>query len=326
MSYGRDGGRRPAADIRGSIRAGVLGLAAAIGLMVLSAAWYTVDANEKAVVLRFGRYLATSDPGLHFCIPLVDRVYKADMRERTMRLPVNREEGAAAVPMSDDALMLTGDLNAAAVEWSLQWRVDDPVRYLFTFHHDRIDHDVYMEQIVSVVARSVMNRLVGDYSFDEVLTQKRSEIGRMARDATQSVLDQYQCGVTISDLQMQRITPPESVRSAFAAVNAAVQTRDRFINEARTQRNAEIPRARAERDRLIQEAQGYADRRRAEVRGEIDALRARYEQFARAPEETRQRMYLESLESVLSSVEQKMIIDADLQQVLPLLNLNEEKD
>ncbi len=296
---------------------------AVILLLLLSKSWYTVEPNEKAVVLRFGSYTSTSEPGLHFCIPFVDQVLKANMRERSMRLPVNREEDSGKSTVSDDALMLTGDLNAASVEWTLQWRVSDPVKYVITFHQDGVDHDQYLENIISVVARTVMNRLVGDYSFDEVLTQKRTEIGHEAREATQQMLDKYECGITISDLQMQRITPPERVRAAFASVNAAEQTKDKFVNEAKTQRNTKIPQALADRDKLIQEARGYADRRRAEVRGEIDALMAQYEQFARAPEETRQRMYLESLEKVLSSVENKTIIDSDLQQLLPLLNLNE---
>ncbi len=310
-------------DVKRNIGLAAIGLGAVILLMLLSKSWYTVEPNEKAVVLRFGEYASTSDPGLHFCIPLVDTILKADMRERSLRLPVNREEGSYKPETRVEDLILTGDLNAAAVEWSLQWRVADPRQYLFTFYHEGVDQDLYLERIVSVVARTVMNRLVGDYSFDEVLTQKRSEIGQAAHDATQKMLDQYECGISITSLQMQRITPPEKVRQSFAAVNAAVQTKDKFVNEANEMRNELIPKARANRDKSIQEARGYADRRRAEVKGEIDALMAQYEQFAKAPEETRQRLYLESLEKVLSSVQNKTIIDSDMKQLLPLLNLNE---
>ena len=312
-------------EVRRGITLAILGLGVIVIFFVGSRLWYTVDPSEKAVVLRFGNYLFTADPGLHFCIPLVDTILTADMRERTLRLPTGGEgDRPPGRSNNDDVLMLTGDLNAAAVEWTLQWRVDDPKQYLFTFHHPLVDQDRYLEHIVTIIGRTVMNRLVGDYSIDEVLTEKRAEIGQQAREATQAMLDQYACGITITALQMQRVTPPEQVKASFAAVNEAVQTKDKFVNEANKERNIRIPKARADRDKLIQEARGYADRRRSEVKGEIDALMAQYRQFAKAPAETRQRLYLESLEKVLSSVKNKTIIDSDLNQLLPLLNLNEE--
>ena len=310
-------------DMKRNISLVLIALGVVILFPLLSKSWYTVEANEKAVVLRFGSYAATSDPGLHFCIPFVDTILKANMRERSLRLPVGSEDGQSTGRISDDdTLMLTGDLNAASVEWSLQWRVDDPQQYLFTFHHDGVDHDRYLEHIIAIIGRTVMNRLVGDYSIDEVLTQRRAEIGQKALDATQLMLDQYECGISITALQMQRVTPPEQVKPSFAAVNEAVQTKDKFVNEANKERNTRIPKAHADRDKAIQEARGYADRRRAEVKGEIDALMAQYEQFAKAPDETRQRLYLESLGKVLKVVKNKTIIDSDLPQLLPLLNLN----
>jgi len=314
-------------DVRRNISLAVFGLGAVIVALVLSRSWYTVEANEKAVVLRFGSYASTSDPGLHFCVPFVDQVLKADIRERTLRLPVGGTEGRRSSRLDDDdVLMLTGDLNAAAVEWTMQWRVNDPQQYLFAFHHDGVDHDLYLEEIIKIVGRTVMNRLVGDYSIDEVLTQKRAEIGQAAHDATQAMLDQYECGISITSLQMQRVTPPDQVKPSFAAVNEAVQTKDKYVNEATKEKNTKIPQALADKDKLIQEARGYADRRRAEVKGEIDALMAQYEQYAKAPKETRQRLYLEAMERVMSSVENKTIIDSDMQQLLPLLNLNGEKN
>ena len=168
-----------------------------------------------------------------------------------------------------------------------------------------------------------MNRLVGDYSIDEVLTGKRNEIREQALEATQNMLDKYECGIRITDLQLQRVTPPEQVKASFAAVNEAVQTRDKLENEANKEKNTLLPKARADRDKAIREAEGYSARRRSEVKGEIDALMAQYEQYAKAPEETRQRLYLESMEKVMSAVKNKTIIDSDLQQLLPLLNLNE---
>ncbi|MCA9036589.1 MAG: FtsH protease activity modulator HflK [Planctomycetaceae bacterium] len=307
----------------------VLALVATIVTVLVlgSRSMYSVEPSERAVVLRFGKFLTTSEPGLHFCIPFVDEVLSVDMRERTLRLPIGAESSRVAPDVSEeDVLMLTGDLNAAAVEWTVQWQISDPQQYLFTFHDSSLEQDEYLQGVISVVGRTVMNRLVGDYSIDEVLTGKRSEIGQEAELATQRILDTYECGIRITDLQMQRVTPPEQVKPSFAAVNEAVQLRDKYINEASRERNELIPKANAERDKAIREAEGYAARRRSEVKGEIDSLMAQYEQYAKAPEETRRRLYLESMERVLSSVKDKTIIDSDLNQLLPLLQLDRDND
>jgi len=279
---------------------------------------YTVEPNEQAVVMRFGRYHATTLPGLHFKIPLVDSVLKVSIEERSMRLPVGDKGERAGQIDEADTLMLTGDLNAASVEWTVQWKVSEPKEYLFAFE------DQYLfERVVRTVAQAVMNRLIGDYSIDEILTAKRAEVATAARKATQGILDEYGCGVTITDLQMQRVTPPAKVKPSFDQVNAAIQQRDRLESEANRERNQRLPEARANRDKLIKEADGYAARRRAEVEGEISALRAKYSAYEQAPEVTRQRLYLETMQKVLESVDQKVILDSDLQQILPLLQLND---
>lgn len=311
-------------DVAKATRLIVLGGIALAIIMVTAKSIYTVQPNELAVVMRFGRYTSTEEPGLHFCIPFVDQVITADARERTIRMPFGIADGRPQGNVDDDSvLMLTGDLNAAAVEWTVQWLVSDPKQYLFTFHSEYHDQDEYIQAIISIVGRTVMNRLVGDYSIDEVLTEQRMEIRQSALEATQAMLDKYECGIRITDLQLQRVTPPIQVKASFAAVNEAAQTRVKLENEANKEKNTLLPTARAARDKSIREAEGYAARRRSEVKGEIDALMAQYEQFAKAPEETRQRLYLESLEKVFSSVKNKTIIDADLNQFLPLLNLSE---
>ncbi|APZ90897.1 FtsH protease activity modulator HflK [Fuerstiella marisgermanici] len=293
-------------------------------ILLVTRSMYTVQPSEQAVVLRFGKYHSTSVMGLHFCIPFVDEVLKVEVRERTLRLPfgVEGEDRPVAVK-EEDVLMLTGDLNAAVVEWALQWQVADPQKYLFTFHRDQVDQDQFLQYIITAVSRTVMNRLVGDYSIGEVLTSKREEISFKATEATQQLLDRYDCGIRVTNLQLQRVLPPEQVRASYAAINEADQTRDKLENEAQKEKNTLLPQAQAERDKAIREAEGYAARRRSEVKGEIDALMVQYEQFAKAPEETRQRLYLEALEKVMSNVENKTIIDSDLQQLLPLLNLSE---
>lgn len=324
-------------DIAKATRIVLIAFAVLAVVIIGSRSFYTVQPNEQAVVLRFGKYSSTELPGLHFAIPFVDTVLTADMRERTIRLPFGVENGSTAVPRNarynddgEDNLMLTGNLNPVSVEWTIQWRVADPKDYLFRFYYEdhpefrRTDQDEFLQNVVSQVGRSVMNQVIGDYSFDEVLTTMRSEIRTKAHEQTQALIDSLACGIRITDLQLQRVVPPKEVSKSFAAVNEAAQTRVKLMNEANKERNSRLPQARADRDKAIRAAEGYADRRRAEVKGEIDALLAQYEEYRQSPRETRQRLYLESMQRVLSNVESKTIIDSDLKQMLPLLNLNKE--
>lgn len=302
----------------------VIVLVMVVLLMIQSV--YTVNPDEKAVVLRFGKYHQTMGPGLQFCIPLVDRVELVSVRERSLLLPFG--EGAdrprdSEEELQEKSLVLTGDLNAARVEWTVQWNVTaEPQQFLFRFHQE--DDPEYPQEIIKTVAQSVMNRLVGDYSIDEVLTVGRKEIEGKALDQTQEILTGYDCGVEIVALQMQQVNPPLSVKPAFDAVNTSIQHKDELINEANQERFKLLPEAQAEKNKLVNEAQGYANRRRSETDGEIEALRAQFSEYKLAPEETRQRLYLEALEEIFGSVESKVIVDADLQgSVLPLLQLEQ---
>jgi len=287
---------------------------------VLSQGLYTVAPHEKAVVLRFGKYHATVEPGLQFCLPLIDEVYKVSIEERSLRLPFASGQDRPRHGEEDLTLMLTADLNAASVEWTVQWQVSMPDAYLFRFYQESDPN--YPERVITTVAQTVMNRLVGDYSIDEVLTEKRGEIAELARQSTQKMLDDYHCGIAIRDLQMQRVSPPEKVRPAFDQVNASIQKRDQAENEANKERNRLLPAALAEKDKLIRTAQGYADRKRAEANGEINALMARYEAYKKAPEVTRQRLYIESMQKVLGQVDTKVILESGVgKQLLPLLSV-----
>ena len=178
------------------------------------------------------------------------------------------------------------------------------------------ENDRFAENLLTTVARTVMNQLVGDYSFDEVIGAKRSDIAFKARDDSQRILDAYACGITVTALQMQRVIPPNRVKPAFDKVNASIQEKQKLENEAEATRNKLIPEARANRDKLIREAEGYASRRQAEANGEIEALLAKYHAYERAPEITRQRLYLEAMQDVLQGVKNKTIIDSDLKQLV----------
>ena len=284
---------------------------------------YTVAPYEEAVVLRFGRYFSTSEPGLHFCIPVVDKVLKVNMAEHSLNLPVGIRGSRSVGRLSseEETLVLTGGLNAASVEWTVQWKVADPSGYLFSFY-DRNNED-YVQDVIAMASRTVMNRLIGDYSINEILTEKRGEISEKAREATEKILNKYDCGVSIQALQMQRVTPPDRVKPSFDAVNSSIQERKRLENEANKEKARILPAAYAGKDKLIRGAEGYADRRRAEASGEIAALLAKYRAYQKAPEVTRQRLYLEAMQEILSEVGDKVIIDGDLSSVLPLLQLNQ---
>jgi membrane protease subunit HflK len=295
-------------------------------LWLLSDLTYTVRPYEQAVVLRLGKYHANTAPGLHFKVPLVDQVMKVSVEEHGLRLPygqVSRAEDPinASLRPEDETLMLTGDLNTASVEWTVQWKVTEPSQFLFRFPLEEHDN-LFAEDLLTTVARTVMNRLVGDYSFDEVIASKRSDIASDARRDVQRILDGYECGITVTALQMQRVIPPDRVKPAFDKVNASIQQKQKLENDAEASRNKLIPEARANRDKLIRDAEGYAARRRAEANGEIEALLAKYHAYQRAPEITRQRLYLEAMEETLSGAKDKIIIDSDLKNLFPLLNLD----
>ena len=302
----------------------IVGLILALWLM--SDISYTVKPYEQAVVLRFGKYHATTLPGLHFKVPLVDQVMKVSVEEHGLRLPFGRPSHAEEEPfepqrhVEEETLMLTGDLNTASVEWTVQWKVTEPSQFLFRFPLD--ENNRFAENLLTTVSRTVMNQMVGDYSFDEVIGAKRSDIAFKARDDSQRILDAYACGITVTALQMQRVIPPERVKPAFDKVNASIQQKQKLENEAEATRNQLIPEARASRDGMIREAEGYASRRRAEANGEIEALLSKYHAYQRAPEITRQRLYLEAMQEILLGVKNKTIIDSELKQILPFLNLD----
>ncbi len=300
-------------------------LIAAVFLVVYIAwnGFFTVKEYEQAVVMRFGKYSRTVGPGLQFKFPGVERRVLVDVSEKSMRLPGGNTEaapGSLGYELENEekshALILTGDLYAAVVEWNVFWRVAEPEKFVFSFNEEHI------RRALVAVARSTMHRIVGDYSADEILTGKREEIAIAALKEMKKVTEMFDAGIEITDLQLQRITPPDVVKPSFDLVNASIQQRDQLVNEARRERNGLIPMARAQSDKLIREAEGYGARRLAEAEGEISALLAKYASYRLAPEITRQRMYLETMEKIFSAEGKKIILDDSLKGMLPLLDLN----
>jgi membrane protease subunit HflK len=305
------------------------GLAAIVAIStILYLAWsgfYTVREYEKAVVLRWGKYYTTAEPGLHFKLPWIDERILVDCSERTLRLPWGTSELAQrGAPLSidrdepEEMLILTGDLYAAVVEWNVIWRVAEPRDFALRLN------DEEAQSIINAVARSTMHRIIGDYAADEILTGKREEIALSALAELKANLEALQSGIMIVDLQMQRAIPPDRVKPAFDEVNASIQQRDKLVNEARRERNQMLPLALASQDKSIREAEGYASRRKSEAEGEIAALLAKYQAYQKAPDLTRRRLYLETMERVLSNSGPKVILDGSMPSPLPLLPLEKE--
>ena len=209
--------------------------------------------------------------------------------------------------------MLTGDLNVAVVEWITQYRVSDP--YLFMFKV-RNPQDTFRD-----MNEAVMRSVVGDRSVSEVLTIGRQEIASEVERRLQEMTDQYEMGIRVEQIVLQDVNPPEPVKPSFNEVNQAQQERERMINEARSDFNRVVPRARGEAEQTIFAAEGYATDRVNRAEGDAARFRSVYEAYRRAPEVTRRRLYLETMLDLLPSIRQKVIIDQDLNGLLPLLNL-----
>jgi len=291
-------------------------------IVVLTVAWstlYQVEPEEVGVILRFGEFIKITDPGLHMKIPFVDTVtpvpvqrqLKQEFGFRTVDAGVRST--FTAQNMEDEALMLTGDLNVAVVEWIVQYRVSDPYQFLFRVRN--------VEDTFRDMNEAIMREVVGDRTVTEVLTVGRQDIETTVRDQLQELANQYETGITVDQVVLQDVNPPDPVKPSWDEVNQAQQQRDRLINEAQTRYNQVIPRATGEAQQTILQAEGYELNRVNRAEGDASRFVAVYEEYRRAPDVTRQRLYLETMQSLLPKLGGKLFLDEDAQGVLPLLPL-----
>ena len=302
-----------------------------VGLWFFEQTFYSVKADEEGVLLRFGAHVASTDPGLHMKFPWpVDRAIRVPIRRvKTLEfgfatLEAGRQTRYRSPSMADAdmARMLTGDLNLAHVEWIVQYRISDAAKFLFKIGGARSQTEA-VEDTIRDVAETAVRKLVGDVSVDEVLTIGRDRVATDAKLEIQKYLDGFDCGIQIVTVKLQTVSPPEPVKDAFDAVNRARQNKERVVNEARGERNRLIPEARGLRDRAIAEAEGYHQRVVKTARGRANAFLSKLAEYKKAPEVTRARLYLETMEEVLAEVRNVVIIDDSVGGVLPLLNLDE---
>ena len=304
----------------GIVRIGVLLL---LILVALLTSMYTVGPEEIGVVLRFGHYVRSTEPGLHFKFPFgVENVTKVPV-QRQLKQEFGFRTRSAGV-RSDytkrgyegEANMLTGDLNAADVEWVVQYRVVDAEKFLFRVRN--------VQPTFRDMSEAVMRGVVGDRTVNEVLTVGRQEVADQVEQGLQLLCEQYETGIKVEQVVLQDVNPPDAVKPSFNEVNEAQQEKEKLINQAQAEYNRVIPRAYGEAQKTIQQAEGYLLDRVNRARGDSARFSALYQSYRLAPEVTRKRIYLETMNKVLPKVSRKIVIDDDIRGLLPLLNLGEQ--
>ena len=315
----RGGEKLPRVDLSG--RLALLGVVAALLLWGAASSFYQVNPEETGVVLRFGKYVGLAQPGLNFRLPFgIDRVYmvktgrnyKEEFGFRTAST-----SGARTVykpdAFDDESLTLTGDLNVSDIEWIVQFQIIDPFKFLFNIKDPRA--------AIRDVSEAVVRRVVGNSNVTQVLTTDRALLAADIERETQAVLKNYDIGVRIVTIKFQDVNPPAPVKTAFNEVNEAEQQRESLILNAREEYNREVPKARGVARSQILEAEGYAVERINRAEGERTRFLALLEEYRKAPEVTRTRLYLETMEQILPRIREIYIMDKEGNGALPLLPL-----
>ena len=293
-------------------------------VILLYGSIYQISPDEMGVIQRFGKFVRTTDPGLHFKLPFgiealtkvpVQQQLKHEFGFRTTS-PGVRSEFVVTPDAQKEAVMLTGDLNVLNVEWIVQYKIKDSYKYLFKMRE--------AEATFRDMNEAVVRRVIGDNSVDEVLTTGRDRLAHEAKESLQNLCNLYEIGLEISQLIFQDINPPEPVKPSFNEVNESLQEKERKINEAWAEYNNEIPKATGVAEQAIRAAEGYAMERVNNAKGDASRFTAVYQEYARAPLVTRKRLYLETINDVMQKIGKKIIMDGQQKNLLPLLNLNEE--
>ena len=293
------------------------------GLTVLESL-YTVPSDSVGVVLRFGKYIKEVDPGLAYKIPWgIDSVLILPVRRQLKQefgftTPGGTNASQGSIDPEREKAMVTGDLNAVQVEWVVQYRISAPFDFLFKVRN--------AEMTLRAISESVMREVVGDRTVDEVLTIGRQEIESESLVKMQNLAKKYDVGVSIDQVQLKNVNPPDPVQDSFNEVNQAQQEKERLIYDARREYNKSIPLALGTKDRSIQEAEGYRIQRVNRAQGDAARFNSVLVQYLKAPEVTKFRIYLETLQNALNSVASKTFVDENLKSILPLLKSPEKKE
>ena len=297
---------------------------AVVAIVFILTMGFTVEPEETGLVLRFGRFTRQVPSGLHVKLPWpvetvvkvpVERQLKEEFGFRTSEINSGKATTYDPAEYADESLMLTGDLNVAVVEWTAQFRVRDPYKFLFKVREVR--------KTFRDMNETVMREVVGDRGVNEVLTVGRQEIAAEVERRLQALCDQYETGIKVEQIVLQNVNPPDAVKPSFNEVNQAQQEREKLINQARADYNQVIPRAKGRAQQTNEQAQGFATDRVNRARGDAELFIQVHAAYQRAPEVTRRRMYLETMAEIYPKVKRKIILDEKLKGVLPLLPLNQ---
>ena len=296
-------------------------------ILVLRGAWgftgvYRVGPDEQGVVLRFGKYVEDTGPGLHYHLPspiesaLTPKVTRVNRVEVGFQSSGDFGRSSALRDLPEESLMLTGDENIVDINFTVLWQISHAGKFLFNIQRP--------ENTVKAVSESVMREVVGRSKIDDVLTEGRNEVERQTLDLMQKTLDEYQSGIVVTQVKLAKADPPAAVIDSFRDVQAARADEERLVNEAQAYANDILPRARGEAERILQEAEGYKNQTVAQAEGEVSRYLAIQNEYRLAPNVTRKRLYLETMESIMQGTN-KIVIDNEggSQGVLPYLPLPE---
>jgi len=300
----------------------VMAVIVILGLIFLFSGFYKVDASEVGIIQRFGKYVETTSPGLHFKFPFgidkvtriaIERNFKQEFGFQTLQAGVRTQYSRA--DYSDISLMLTGDLSSVLVKWIIQYKVQDPVKYLFNVRN--------VEETLRDVTEAVMRLVVGDHSVDEVISLSRQDIEIQSTELLQVFLDEFETGLFVENIRLQNVDPPEPVQPAFNEVNQAVQEKERIVNEAETAYNKVVPQAKGQRQQMISQAEGYFENRVNRAKGDAERFISILREYSKAKDVTRKRLYLETMLTVMPNLKGTFIVDEDQKGLVPLMQLNE---
>ncbi len=313
-------------NLFGGNRFPVIGLVVLLVVLLwLATGIYQVNQDQVGVVQRFGKYSRTVGPGLQWKLPsglekvskvATQRIYQEEFGLRTLRAGV-RTEYAPESQYERESLMLTGDLNCVLVPWVVRYRIGDPYKFLFRIRNVR--------ETLRSLSEATLRTVVGDHSLDEVLN-KREMVASLVQKELQDSLDGAESGLFLTTIELGKTNVPEPVQPSFNEVNAAIQEKEKLIYQAQGAYNKVIPEARGKAEKLIQGAEGFSVNRVKRAQGDVARFLALYDEYAKAKEITRQRLYLEALEETLPRLGKKYVIDSDQKGFLPLLNLGERGD
>ena len=299
-------------------------------VFIVSTLFYSVAPEEDAVVLRFGKYNRTEGPGLHMKLPNIPlffetetvvkvpvrKIHKLEVGFHTVRADV-QSEFEKTDANRDESLMLTGDLNVADVEWIVQFQISDAKDFLFNVRN--VPTNLYD------ISLAVMREVVGDKTVTEVLTTGRLDVETEAFDMMQKILDSYKMGIKLVALKLQDVNPPEPVKPSFNDVNSAKQEAEQYMNEAWKEYNKLVPEAKGKAEQTIADAQAYKADVVNRALGDSDRFLKFYEEYKKAPDVTKKRLYFEKMRDVIKNARAVYVIDTDTKGIVPFLNLADSK-